>query len=221
MPGFNPLTNKIFPFLTALHVVNRILAEGEELVVVTCQGAESPEYETHEILRFEAHQDGFDLAIGEADCRSSSYVSIVGGEMALAQGVCTYGFPFTEGIQDLQGTRQWNIQARYFEGYITREVVYPHPGYRNTESYEVNFPAPSGLSGSPLLLAGSSGAIGVIYGNLESYTIADEREILPESGAVVSEVRKVVQFGLAHRNDTLLGIRASFLSGKSLLEWTP
>jgi len=207
-------------FLTAQHVVDKQLEVGESFSILARDPALN-EFVAYRILSTEKHQGGFDLAIGTTEFKNTGWFPINHRNLPMGQSFYTYGFPLTERQRGPEGYMHYTLNPRYFEGYMTREFMYEHPGYRETPTYELNFPAPEGLSGSPLLVPGSGAVAGVIYGNAESYTIADEREVVSGTEQLVTETRKVVQFGLAHVNPTLLDISSAATGGKTLGEWQP
>src|SRR6267143_3306252 len=161
-------------FLTAQHVLDRRLAEDESFNIVIEEPYESDNFALSRIIDFEKDAGGFDLAIGRADFNNSSQFPLYKHKLTMGEPLYTYGFPLTEGERRPDGFIDWKLNPRYFQGYLTRDLPYDHPGDKPTPSYELSFPAPVGLSGSPLLLVGTLNVAGVIYGNLESYTITDE-----------------------------------------------
>ena len=206
-------------FLTAQHVLDRNLAKDESFHIMVEEPYQSEKFSFYRVLDFERDTRGFDLAIGRADFNNSSRFILCKGKLTLGEPLYTYGFPLTEGERRPDGLIEWKLNPRYFQGYLTRDLLYDHPGYKPTPSYELSFPAPVGLSGSPLLQLGTMSVAGVIYGNLESYTITDERQVDVHREQVVTETRKIIQFGLAHFHMTLLGIHSTLLDGKTLGDW--
>jgi hypothetical protein len=104
------------------------------------------------------------------------------------------------------------VQPRVFRGYITRDFIdNNHPGWGPQRAYELDMPAPRGLSGAPLIVhsIGPVGLrlVGVVYGSTSIDTMADD-------GTVVS-------FGLAHHWDVLRALSGPATSDRPLHELLP
>jgi SNF2-related domain len=74
-----------------------------------------------------------------------------------------FGYPLPLNTRDT-ATRQPKIKmnAMLFKGYVVRIRIADFPGQPETRSYELDMPAPPGLSGSPVLRAGSRDVVGVV-----------------------------------------------------------
>ena len=90
--------------------------------------------------------------------------------------VGTYGNTLPERTPDGAG---FVTHSRTLRGYITRHFVYERPGRGPTPSFELDMPAPAGVSGAPLLLANPTTVIGVVYGSHGAYSIEEEASIDP------------------------------------------
>jgi hypothetical protein len=85
-------------------------------------------------------------------------------------------------------------------------------------SYELDMPAPEGLSGSPLL-SGDDMVIGVVYGNNEVATIDQFSSIDPTTGERQPEIQRVVSFALAYHTDALSNLTGKATHGVALKEY--
>jgi hypothetical protein len=121
--------------------------------------------------------------------------------------VGSFGYPFTSLTEEKPEIgRQAVIHARSLKGYIMRRFYYESPSHEVTFSYELDMPAPGGLSGAPVVrihpVEGSREVIGVVHGNNEVATIA-ELESVDEYGNRRPEVQRITSFALAHHTDSL------------------
>ena len=83
--------------------------------------------------------------------------------------------PLTERV-DLGRRPRFLLAGRYLQGYVTRSFAYEHQEFGRITSYELDMPAPTGLSGAPLLKVGTMEVYGVIYGSHSVETIEQLRQ---------------------------------------------
>lgn len=106
---------------------------------------------------------------------------------------------------------------RTLKGYVVRRFHYAQTRFETTLSYELDMPAPEGLSGAPLMtLAGE--VLGVVYGTIETAMI-DEGASVDEEGNRTPEVQRIVSFALAHQTDSLLDLSGRSAHGRPLREF--
>lgn len=201
--------------LTCWHSVETQLPPGQAYFAGVIQGNQ---YYRFPLSKIERDQNGSDLATAKVEL-----IPRAGFLLSEEQGfpgtqVFTFGSPFPEKCRLDSGEPAIKLSPRFFDGYITRPFNYSHPKYGTTHSYELSFAAPQGLSGSPLITHGLK-IIGVVYGNLDSYTITEEATKDPETGELYPEVRRIVSFGLAFHNDIVCRVCTTGTSRKPLLEF--
>ena len=123
--------------------------------------------------------------------------------------VQTYGYPLTTVRPSPKhaGTINFALNDRFLQGYIMRVFHYEHTQYGRVVSYELDMPAPAGLSGAPLIEMGSTTVIGVIYGTNDVETIEQFSQVDSETGKRTPEVVRVTSFALAHHTETLRNLR--------------
>ena len=123
-------------------------------------------------------------------------VAVTGGD------VFSYGYPLT-GTKDSPEGLAFILNARYLQGYVTRRYMYDHEKYLPTPVYELDMPAPEGLSGAPLVLLRTRRVVGVVFGT-HDVGVMEERSYVDEAtGQRTPEVQRIVSFSLAHHLDVL------------------
>lgn len=124
--------------------------------------------------------------------------------------VGTIGYPGTTFEARSDGIRRFDEQGRYFQGYITRVFNNKLPSGLTVPSYEIDMPAPRGLSGSPIIATEppcKGQVIGVTYGAHPPFGITSEAGEIPLPPYI---------FALAHYYETLMALRGPVTSNRSL-----
>jgi Trypsin-like peptidase domain len=210
--GFVPTSNVL---VTCWHCVARTLSESERYVAarIVNEGYEHKSFESFPLEEITQEQSGNDLAIARISYASPS-LKCWGVEILMGQDVWTFGYPFT-GPNQLSG--EFQFQLRVLKGYVGRLFQHDTRGFGKVDSYEIDMPAPAGLSGAPLFASGSTTLLGVVYGEVESYTLCDWDRI-DGSGKMAPESRKVVTFAVSHTIESLRNIRGPATGGRPLYE---
>ena len=135
----------------------------------------------------------------------------------------SFGYPFTSLTEEKPEIgRQALMQARWLKGYIMRRFYYETPSNELIFSYELDMPAPRGLSGAPVVrihrVKGAREVIGVVHGNNEVATIA-ELESVDEYGNRRPEVQRITSFALAHHTDSLRNLTGKATRERPLAEF--
>jgi hypothetical protein len=135
--------------------------------------------------------------------------------------VWTYGYPLTTEVPEADGPR-FVLNGRYLEGYVTRAFWYEHPSLGTLPAYELDMPAPEGLSGAPLVsLHERHTVVGVIYGRHEVGLVDEFSRVDPETGDKTPEVQRIFSFGLACDTSTLVDLRGLATGGLRLADHLP
>jgi hypothetical protein len=169
------------------------------------------------LANIERDNNGSDLALASIDLVPKAGFKLSAKAFFPGADVFTYGFPLTEKIRLEGGKTAIKFSPRFTAGYITRTFLYASPGNRPNHTYELSFPALQGLSGAPLLAFGPS-IIGVVYGNIDAYTIVEESSQDPKSGEIRPETRRIISFGLAFHTDVTRSVRTSLTAGRQLCD---
>lgn len=178
-------------FLTAAHCLKGI---APEQLWVNHHGGPPPNLFTR-VRRIE-WADESDLAIFETDAPGAKWAvpfKKLKYATDLGEEICAFGYP-----QDLISRIPAKETLRLFRGTVQRPFLFERSGH-SYSAYELSFPCPPGLSGSPLFLAEDpSTVIGVVTENFETYTVQHEvvEEKLP--GKIIRhEARSVITYGVA------------------------
>jgi hypothetical protein len=139
------------------------------------------------------------------------------GEPVLAgTDVVTVGYPLTESPTELRPS--FHLAPRLLKGYVTRTFGFESPSFGTIPSYELDMPAPGGLSGAPVIPHGSKDVVGVVHGAYGAELI-EHYSTIDETGTRVPEIRKVFSFGLAHHTETLRALSGPATFGLPLHEF--
>jgi trypsin-like peptidase len=193
-----------------------------------CISDELPEDQTYAALRYEdktVHRlsriaqdpSGLDLATASVDIDTCPPFRLVASPPhSTGVDVGTVGYPGTYFEQRSDGTRQFDQQGRYLQGYISRAFEHILPsGGRPIRSYEIDLPCPRGLSGAPLIVITPEhrgAVIGVIYGAHPPFGSQSEAGEISLPPTV---------FALAHYFDTFMALRGPATSGRPLSALVP
>ena len=209
-------------FLTAGHVLRVVTADSSGLTWgLNLKGLTSNHNFFAPLGEIEFAPAPFDIGIGRVHHPSQSWFTPCSADGIRGwRDVATLGYPASA----LNTTpEKFNIHLRLLKGYVQREinedelpVHRPHP-----HCYELSFPIPNGLSGSPLFSAEGQGQqlIGVCVGSFDVEIVIDNFTEVDDQGRTFSEKRaRVEQYGIAHSILPLWDWRPSLLKGKSLKE---
>ncbi len=167
---------------------------------------------------------GADLATGRVRLRPRFPFTFAPTEPQGFAEVLSVGYPLPDRTRDSGGRIVIEATARTLKGYVVRTFENTrHAGFGPHQSYELDMPAPSGLSGAPLIVRGENAIrlVGVVYGASDTYTITEEARIDPYTHVASPEVRRYVTFGLAHRLEPLRLLAGDATDGKPLGEIIP
>jgi len=185
-------------------------------------------YRSFELRELAQDAKGSDLALARLQIDIPARMNLQLASVATTSGadVWSYGYPLTTEITDPTGSRRFHLEPRYLQGYVTRGFWHERPRYGAFPSYELDMPAPEGLSGAPvvrvptLAIPGSRPqVVGVVYGRIETGVIEEFVSIDPDTGERRPEVQRVVSFAAAHYTSTLLEASGPATFGHSLAEY--
>ncbi len=134
------------------------------------------------------------------------------------EDVCAFGYPFSGLSPDEPDVgRVAMIYLRTLKGYVVRRFHHDQPGFGVAYSYELDMPAPEGLSGAPLMSLAWE-VLGVVYGTNETTRITEWASV-DEEGNRAPEVQRIVSFALAHHTDSLINLSGAATHGRPLREF--
>jgi hypothetical protein len=202
--------------VTCWHCVSRQLPIGQQYAAVVSDGAGS--YRAAPLRNVQQDANGSDLATANLDLRPTLCLSLGQSDVPYGTDVWTYGYAFTDFAQQPGSRRRFILNGRYFQGYVTRAFFYESRDFGRLPSYELSFPAPEGLSGSPVVRVGTKEVIGVVYHNNDVATISQFERVDPASGRREPEIQSIVSFGLAEHTDLLKNVRGKASQGRPLCD---
>ena len=114
------------------------------------------------------------------------------GDFYLGTEIISYGYPST-----IESPDKVNLEPRLMSGYLQRNFRHLQSNY-SFQACELSFPAISGQSGSPILLANDiDSAIAVLTTNFESSIVIDSYEEHYEGGEKeFHKITKVISHGI-------------------------
>jgi len=206
---------------TCWHCVEGPVRAGAKIGVVGVQSAGAPFFVLQDVAQ---DPSGADLATA-AIPRTLSPIgptARLGNPIMAPTDVCTWGYPLTRfERRSAQGPGTYHLEPRYLQGYVTRYFVYDHGRFGRARSYELDMPAPDGLSGAPLIVRGSDVILGVIYGTIDVARTEEVSAVDPDTGARTPQLDRIVSFGLAHHTLPLAELRGPATGGRPLADLMP
>lgn len=204
--------------VTCLHCLQAVLGPGEYWAALTPQVTG---YQPHELHDVQQARDRTDLALARVELephmrwpgREGRGLELSHEPVGLGGDVYTFGYPFVT----LEGS-SFRIQPRYLKGYVTRVMSSSPSGYAPALAYELDMPAPAGLSGAPLILAATRAVVGVVFGSTDVATIDSFARIDPQTGVRSPEIQRVMSFALAHHTSILWEMRGEATDGRRIAE---
>jgi hypothetical protein len=189
-------------FVTCWHCVSERRTGRRHVVGVLAEGNDSSVVDLRDV---EQDAAGSDLAIGLVEAQPSLPFRLAPAPYVLiGHDVWSFGYPYTDRRLTETGGCEFTLNGRILRGYATRTFPYDHPKGVRVESYELDMPAPKGMSGAPLVMRGGFEVAGVMFGTHDVELVDDEC-----GPGQRYQTTRVVSFGLAHTAETLRGASTS------------
>jgi Trypsin-like peptidase domain len=188
-------------FVTCWHCVNQTLDADQVYGAATrSEGTGSQRYDrVYELTDLEQDARGNDLALARISYTLDPVLSLASDPAAWGEDVVACGYPLPLNSRDPDtGEPRIEVNASLLRGYVTRLRMDDRPGWEPVRAYELDMPAPGGVSGSPLCRPEPFEVVGVVY---------REQDIIlhdPET----QESRIAATFSYAHHLSTLRDARA-------------
>ncbi len=202
-------------FVTCHHCVSTPLDEGDRYVVaIPVEYVQNSEDQTYAgpygigpLTDIAKDPTGLDLATAKA-AFSSTLLDLSDSSLSMGENIFTYGYPLTEDLPHPVAGRSLTVNGRYLEGYCTTTYYHEVPGYIRTPTYELDMPAPIGLSGAPIVKRdGAATVAGVVYGTKDTGTVEEFARIDETTGERTPELQRITTFAVAHYFDSLYNLR--------------
>ena len=209
-------------FLSAAHVINSAVidaASQENVIVAMTKRLNDGQRKWFpvKILKVESRK-GRDLVIGKLDASLPKFFSAENSDAYGWEDVHVFGYPDSR-KKGLDGNFEFN--PIFLKGYITRRLEAQHVSLPTwTNSCELNFAIPLGVSGSPVFRQGSDHSlIGIALGSVDFTTsLYEYTEVDKDKGTYRENTKQVQQFGVAMRIYDALDWEPEITDGKSLRE---
>lgn len=203
--------------VTCWHVVDCEISESQALVIAHQRDGTNA-YRLEPLLDIAQDMNGRDLAIARVMLEPKCRLEIAEQGAPMGTDVFSFGYPLTE--KRLSGADiRFRLHPRYLQGYVVRSFMHELTHFGPTPAYEVDIPAPAGLSGAPLIKRGSREVLGVVYGTHDVSRTEEVASIDPETGAKHPEVQRIVSFCVAHLTSSVLGLSHPKWEGKQLRDF--
>lgn len=190
--------------ITCWHCVQARLPKGQTYGLAIRRDVYAHKYEeVVPLLDVAQASGGIDLAIARADVEVQPTLSLAREPLSYGADVVTIGYPLPFGA----GNR-FETSARLLRGYVTRIIQHNDPRWTPARAYELDMPAPGGLSGGPLVNLDTLQVHGVVLG-VRDYEEPSEPEEAP----------RVHPFTVAYHLETLRAARSRTTDGAPLGEY--
>ncbi|MBA3528206.1 MAG: trypsin-like peptidase domain-containing protein [Rubrobacter sp.] len=209
-------------FVTCWHCVDTPLPD-DRFYAVLVKAGKGFNYRAAALIEPEQDRNGADLATARVNLAPELGLTLAERDAPDLVDVWSFGYPFTALTETIPEVgRLPLIEARALKGYIMRNFYYHPPVGDLIHSYELDMPAPAGLSGGPVVrihpIRGAREVIGVVHGSNDVATIAELASV-DERGERRPEVQRISSFALAHHTNTLRNLTGSATGGRSLAEF--
>jgi hypothetical protein len=161
--------------VTCWHCVRDSLNDDEVYAVAArSQGTDQQNYDSvFELSNLERDANGSDLALARIGFSVPMTLKLASEPAAWGEDVIACGYPMPLNTMDVKTKEPLiNMNSSLFKGYVTRIRTGDFPGQPETRLYEMDMPAPPGMSGSPVFRSDSLEVVGVIVSE-EGYEVPD------------------------------------------------
>jgi hypothetical protein len=193
-------------FVTCWHCVSEPLGDDEVYgAVMRSEGTGSQTYDqVFELADLEQDAAGNDLALARVGYSVAPVLALANDPAAWGEDIVACGYPLPVNSRNTD-TREPKIDmnACLLRGYVTRLKIDGRPGREPVRAYELDMPAPGGVSGAPLFRPAPFEIVGVVYGEQDQHVRGRETP---------------VTFSYAHHLSTLRYARATATRNRPLSE---
>jgi len=195
-------------FVTSWQVVRDELEEGQRYAAARrVVGG----YEALHLSNITQDLSGRDLAIASIDRDPTLGLSLPATIPRLGADALAWGYPLVR--NEVCDDRLWfRLSPRYLQGYITRAFIFESRQFSDSVVYELDMPAPEGMTGAPLVRLGTNELLGVVFGELEVPPIA-----LASGGQ--AQASGPVSFAIAHHTQSIADLSGPATEGAPLSEY--
>jgi Trypsin-like peptidase domain len=193
-------------FVTCWHCVSEPLGDDEVYgAAMRSEGTGSQTYDrVFELADLEQDAAENDLALARVGYTVDPVLVLASDPAAWGEDVVACGYPLPVNTRN-PDTREPKIDmnACLLRGYVTRLKIDDRPGREPVRAYELDMPAPGGVSGSPLFRPAPFELVGVVYGEQDQH---------------VPDRETPLTFSYAHHLSTLQHAQATATGNRPLFE---
>ena len=192
-------------FVTCWHCVSGPLGDGEVYgAAMRFEGTGSQTYDrVFELADLEQDAAGNDLALARVSYTVDPVLVLASDPAAWGEDIVTSVSPAVNTRNPDTREPKIDMNACLLRGYVTRLKIDGRPGRKPVRAYELDMPAPGGVSGSPLLRPAPFEVVGVVYGEQDQH--------VPGRGVPLT-------FSYAHHLSTLQHAQATATGNRPLFE---
>ena len=206
--------------VTCWHCVRGPLGKGEFYAAVARTGGTDQQTYDQWFRLDELEQDanGSDLALARIEATVSIGLHLAAGPAGWGDDVMACGYPLPLNTKDVE-TREprINTNAMLFKGYVMRIRLSDFPGQPEGRVYELDMHAPPGMSGAPVLRAGSREVVGVVVDE-RGYVIETD-ELSDNDRTITIPLDRKLYFAYAHHLEVLSAAKGAATDGLPLAEF--
>jgi len=189
--------------VTAAHVIPREIESDRILAAALFVDGKENIYPIEDVLRL----DEFDFALLSVQCPPTKYLPIAMPRLLMGTDVEILGIPDHTTTDD--GTKQ----MRLLKGHIVT---------LDSKKFEVNFPVPAGMSGSPVLV--DDHVVGYATGRVRSEELEDLYEEIEEISNNVEKItiiksHRVTLYGVGHPFQQIMNLTLTALEDQTLAQF--
>jgi len=162
-------------FLTCWHCVQTPLSDGEYYATLHMPNAERGPLRILDLLNITQDDSGADVALANIRYKPPEALRFDDSASVFGEDVWTWAYR-----SDGRTPAGVSVTPRLLKGYITRSFKHSTP-FGITSAFELDLPAPAGTSGAPIFRGQTNRLVGMIYGEVETYSITAFERIHPRN----------------------------------------
>jgi len=199
--------------LTCWHCVNLELRGNEEFML--WNRSDNKNYVLQEPMQDENNTD---IAIAYVDINGIEPLQMCNHELDMAQNVWSFGFPLVDKMSDVEIGHKFSLNPRAIKGYVMRSFNHNHLTYPENHFYELDMPAPEGLSGAPIVKEGTKEVASVVTGVNDVRIIEQWSSVDPDTGEKSPEISRIYSFTTGYHTSVLSSVTNKWTEKKPLSE---
>jgi hypothetical protein len=204
-------------FLSAQHVIAQADMASGALFAALLKVSKGTEWQPARIFQVE-QCPGKDVVIGKLERSVPKFFSSANDDAYGWEDVHVFGYPESLKL-DSTTPGLFQLKPKFLKGYVTRRLESEDVMSQVwAPAYELSFPIPLGVSGSPVFRTGPAHSLlGIALASVDStLSVYEHTEMMSPTETLRESVRKVEQVGLAARLHDLRDWRPAIAGGRRL-----